>query len=87
MSEIKESNNLEKKDLCQSELGKVAENQELGASKLETTEKSTEELSDEDLNEPIDELVSQEIGSLDCRSECKYNTGSKSKYANYGFSD
>ena len=26
-------------------------------------------------------------GSLDCRSECKYNTGDRSKYANYGYSD
>lgn len=26
-------------------------------------------------------------GSLDCRSECKYNTGDTSKYANYGYSD
>jgi hypothetical protein len=26
-------------------------------------------------------------GSCDCRSECKYNTGDSSKYANYGYSD
>lgn len=87
MSEIRESNNLGKKDLRQSELGKITENQELKASELETSEEITEELSDEDLNEPIDELVGQEVSSMDCRSECKYNTGSKSKYANYGFSD
>lgn len=28
-----------------------------------------------------------ELGSCDCRSECKYNTGETYKYANYGYSD
>lgn len=27
------------------------------------------------------------LGSLDCRSECKYNTGDASKRSNYGYSD
>lgn len=27
-----------------------------------------------------------EIGSCDCRSECRYNTGHTYKYANYGYS-
>ena len=29
----------------------------------------------------------QELGSCDCRSECKYNTGKTWKYSDYGFSD
>lgn len=29
----------------------------------------------------------KELGSCDCRSECKYNTGSTFKYADYGYSD
>lgn len=28
-----------------------------------------------------------ELGSCDCRSECKYNTGESWKYSNYGYSD
>lgn len=36
----------------------------------------------------IEDESSENIwGSLDCRSECKYNTGNRSKYANYGYSD
>lgn len=27
------------------------------------------------------------LGSCDCRSECKYNTGETWKYSNYGYSD
>lgn len=40
-------------------------------------------LSDSDEKESSDD----KWGSLDCRSECKYNTGSTYKYANYGYSD
>lgn len=29
----------------------------------------------------------KELGSCNCRSECKYNTGSTFKYADYGYSD
>lgn len=35
-------------------------------------------------SQEVDEV---KMGSLDCRSECKYNTGSTYKYANYGYSD
>lgn len=28
-----------------------------------------------------------ELGSCDCRSECRYNTGHTYKYADYGYSD
>jgi hypothetical protein len=41
-----------------------------------TTTKPSEEVSSDD-----------KWGSCDCRSECKYNTGDSSKYANYGYSD
>lgn len=34
-----------------------------------------------------EESSNDKWGSLDCRSECKYNTGDRSKYANYGYSD
>lgn len=34
-----------------------------------------------------EETSEDKWGSLDCRSECKYNTGDRSKYANYGYSD
>lgn len=45
---------------------------------------------DEDLHSigsPDEESSEDKFGSLDCRSECKYNTGNRSKYANYGWSD
>lgn len=29
----------------------------------------------------------KEVGSCDCRSECKYHTGKTWKYADYGYSD
>lgn len=29
----------------------------------------------------------QELGSCDCRSECKYHTGKTWKYSDYGYSD
>ncbi len=86
MSEIKETNNPEKKDVVQTDLGKVAEN--ISAStEIGKSAKDTDGLSDDDLNKPIDDLVKGERASLDCRSECKYNTGDRSKYSNYGFSD
>lgn len=43
----------------------------------------------QELNSPLESVDNSNIpqmDSLDCRSECKYNTGSGSKYANYGFS-
>ena len=45
---------------------------------------NVELLSDEELNATID--ITSEMDSLDCRSECRYNTGEGYKYANYGFS-
>lgn len=45
-----------------------------------TTSESNEESSD-------DESSEDKWGSIDCRSECKYNTGDRYKYANYGYSD
>lgn len=87
MSEIKELNNLEKKEVAQTDLGKVAE--KLSKTDLENGKKpsDSDRLSDDDLNKPIDEIVNKERNSLDCRSECKYNTGDRSKYSNYGYSD
>lgn len=86
MSEIKGTNNLEKKDVAKTDLGKVAEN--ISAStEIGKSSNDTDGLSDDDLNKPIDDLVNEERASLDCRSECKYNTGDRSKYSNYGFSD
>lgn len=38
-------------------------------------------------NDSEEESSEDKWGSLDCRSECKYNTGDRSKYANYGYSD
>lgn len=35
----------------------------------------------------LDNEDDQELGSCDCRSECKYNTGKTWKYSDYGFSD
>lgn len=87
MSEIKESNSLEKKDLSQTELGKAAERASLTGSEIGKSFSNVDELSDDELNEPIDDIVNGERASLDCRSECKYNTGDRSKYSNYGFSD
>lgn len=45
---------------------------------------NVELLSDEELNATID--ITSEMDSLDCRLECRYNTGEGYKYANYGFS-
>lgn len=62
-------------------------NQELkgnAPNELQKASGSVEELSDEELNAAIDNVG--EMKSLDCRSECKYNTGERYKYANYGFS-
>lgn len=36
---------------------------------------------------PEEEDDDDVLGSLDCRSECKYNTGDASKRMNYGYSD
>lgn len=36
---------------------------------------------------PASEHDEDVIGSCDCRSECKYNTGKTWKYADYGYSD
>lgn len=38
-------------------------------------------------SQPISTEDDQELGSCDCRSECKYNTGKTWKYSDYGFSD
>lgn len=54
----------------------------------ETTEHPSVETSH--YNEPssVEESDDEkELGSCDCRSECKYNTGSTYKYADYGYSD
>lgn len=86
MSEIKESNNIEKKENASSELGKVAEKLTTSGSEIGKSFDDALQLSEEELNEPID-ITSSERASLDCRSECKYNTGDRSKYSNYGYSD
>lgn len=86
MTELKDSNSLEKKDNASSELGKVAEKFVASGSEIAKGTVNTSELSEDELNEPID-IVSTEKASLDCRSECKYNTGDRSKYSNYGYSD
>lgn len=54
------------------------------------SDESSSYLGDEEtITSDSDEEKSSEDqwGSLDCRSECKYNTGDRSKYANYGYSD
>jgi len=83
MSELNASNKIEKKECLNAEVSEklMPTNSELGKSITDAPK-----LSEEELNEPID-IVSVEKASLDCRSECKYNTGDRSKYSNYGFSD
>lgn len=80
MLEIKEKNELEKREVAQPEMGGI-QNSEIGKCL-----NNTEQLSEEELNKPIDDIGTTEKASLDCRSECKYNTGDRSKYSNYGFS-
>lgn len=46
-----------------------------------------EPLSQDELNSPLEQNDVPEMKSLDCRSECKYNTGNTAKYASYGYSD
>lgn len=87
MSEIKESNSLEKKDVAQTELGKAAEKASLTNSEIGKRFSNADELSADELNEPIDDIVNGERDSIDCRSECEYNTGDRSKYSNYGYSN
>lgn len=36
---------------------------------------------------PEEEIEGGELGTCDCRSECKYTTGATWKYADYGYSD
>ena len=86
MSELKESNSIEKKENASSELGKVAEKLTATGSEIGKSFDDALQLSEDELNEPID-ITSSEKASLDCRSECKYNTGDRSKYSNYGYSD
>lgn len=87
MSEIKETKDLGKNETKQSELGKVAEKLTDADKNLDNVAEETTQLSEEELNEPIDEVVMPVMESGDCRSECKYNTGDRSKYSNYGYSD
>lgn len=53
------------------------------------TEDTTSYVGDDEstTNDSEEESSEDKWGSLDCRSECKYNTGDRSKYANYGYSD
>ena len=78
----------EKKETSQTELGKVAEKINDQGNEVNNSANNETLLSEEELNKPIDEAIKMpEMNSLDCRSECKYNTGERYKYANYGFSD
>lgn len=86
MSEIKESNNIEKQDIAPTDLGKVVENASINSAEIDESSRATAELSDEELNKPIDSIVNGQRDSLDCRSECTYNTGHSYKYADYGYS-
>lgn len=46
-----------------------------------------EETASDIYNQGLDEEDGKhELGSCDCRSECKFNTGSSYKYAEYGYS-
>ena len=56
-------------------------------SELGKTSDKIKPLTKEELNSPIEQNDVPELKSLDCRSECKYNTGSTAKYASYGYSD
>lgn len=82
MSEINSS-----KENCSVEnlgQGKNAELKSVSASELIQMSNNIEPLTDEELNAIVDNV--KEMDSLDCRSECRYNTGDSYKYANYGFS-
>lgn len=49
---------------------------------------SPTEYPDEELYNPKEKEKEEELlGTLDCRSECKYITGDASKRMNYGYSD
>lgn len=53
---------------------------------------SSYEGDDSNVSDPQETTTSHQgkdisFGSCDCRSECKYNTGSTAKYSNYGFWD
>lgn len=76
MAELNETKSPEKDDL-----GKKNESTELGKAANEA-----DQLSEEQLNEPVDEVEGKVLASCDCRSECKYNTGYTHKYSNYGYS-
>ena len=83
-----ETKEFEKKETSQTELGKAAEKINNLGNEVNNSANNETLLSDEELNKPIDEAIKMpEMNSLDCRSECKYNTGDGYKYANYGFSD
>lgn len=75
MSELG-SNNFEKISGVKSELGKVAD--------------TSNKLSEQELNAPIEEISNldiPEMASLDCSSECKYITkGDSSKRMKFGYS-
>lgn len=86
MTGLEESKSIEKTDNASSEFGTVTEKLTTSGSEFGKGFSDTSQLSEDELNEPID-IVSNEKVSLDCRSECKYNTGDRSKYSNYGYSD
>lgn len=82
-----ETKEFEKKETSQTELGKVAEKLNNQGNEINKSVKNDTLLPDEELNKPIDEAIKMpEMSSLDCRSECRYNTGDGYKYSNYGFS-
>lgn len=86
MSDLENPRNVEKNEKPNAGLEgntELKENQEKG---LEQLAQNGDQLSDEELNQPIDGPATNVRASLDCRSECQYNTGERYKYANYGYS-
>lgn len=57
-------------------------------SELAKASQDVASLSEDELNAPVDEVGGENTAfkSLDCRSECKYNTGHTHKSSNYGYS-
>ena len=54
-----------------------------GLSELSKVADNVAQLSEEDLNSPIENV---KLNSMTCQSECKYNTGHSWKSSNYGYS-
>lgn len=86
MSDLEGTRKLEKNELPNVALGENPDLQAEDENELGKFTENDRQLSDEELNKPIDGPQTVVKASLDCRSECQYNTGERYKYANYGYS-